>query len=467
MPNDFQPNTNLNTNLASNPTAAFIDDLAWRGLIHQCTDEQGLRAHVSSGVRRGYAGFDPTSDSLTIGNLVPLLMLARFQRAGHIPVALMGGATGLIGDPSGKSAERTLQTTERVAINVEGQRRVFERILDFSIKGSHAPQLVNNIDWLGKLSFLDLLRDVGKHFSVNQMIQKDSVRDRLTQRDQGISYTEFSYMILQAYDFAHLYRTLGVTLQLGGSDQWGNITAGLDLSRKLANVEEASEVGESSKEHGSGAAAHAGPFGLTTPLITKSDGTKFGKSESGAVWCTADRTSSYALYQFWLNTADADVPKYLRTFTFLDRVAIEALEAQHATNPGERAAHRALAYEVTALLHGETESHLAEKAAKALFSGDIAGLPEATLNEAFANAPSTTHAKALLQSDGMPVIDVLIAARVCASKGQAKEFLSTGAITINGRKVALGDSLKSVDLLHGSLAAIRRGKKNWHLTRWT
>jgi tyrosyl-tRNA synthetase len=443
----------------------FLDDLAWRGLIHQCTDEPGLRAHLRGGPRRAYAGFDPTADSLTIGNLVPLLMLARLQRAGHAPVVLMGGATGLIGDPSGKSAERSLQTRDRVDANIAGQRRVFERLIDFSAgsRADRAPILVNNADWIGGLSFLDALRDVGKHFSVNQMIQKESVRERLTNRDQGISYTEFSYMILQAYDFAHLHRAMGVTLQMGGSDQWGNITAGLDLIRKLRGSDERDERDAASARNS--ADPRDAHYGLTTPLVTKADGTKFGKSESGAVWCTSDRTSPYALYQFWLNAADADVGRFLRTFTFLSREEIESLEARHAQNPGQREAQRALAREVTTLLHGPTETDHAERAAKALFSGDIADLSASMLDEVFAGAPTTTHARTLLDP-GMPVLDLLVAAGVCASKGQAKELLAGGSITINGRKVAQGDMLSAADLLHGSVAAIRRGKKNWHVTRW-
>lgn len=434
----------------------FLSELSWRDLVSQCTDEAGLRAHLSGGVRRAYIGFDPTADSLTIGNFVQVLMLARWQRSGHVPVVLMGGATGLIGDPSGKSAERTLMTRERVAANIEGQRRIFSRVLDFS--ASNAPIVVNNADWFGQISFLDALRDIGKHFSVNQMIQKESVRERLTNRDQGISYTEFSYMILQSYDFAHLHKEQGVTLQIGGSDQWGNITAGLDLIRKYRGADEEAAL-KADREH-------LGPFGLTTHLVTKADGGKFGKSESGAVWCTADRTSPYAMYQFWLNTADADVVKFLKTFTFLERARIEELEAQHTANAGERVAHRALAHEITAMLHGDTEAVLAERAAKALFSGEIADLPIATLNEVFAQAPTTTHAKAAIEGDGMSLVELLVAAQVCASKGQAKELLGAGSISINGRKVGAGESLKVGDLLHGSVAAIRKGKKNWHLTRW-
>ena len=265
----------------------LLEDLKWRGLSYQCTNPEELAKHLATGSRQVYGGFDPTADSLTIGNLVPLLLLRRFQLAGHRPVALVGGGTGMIGDPSGKEAERQLMTPETIERHIAGQRRIYERILDFS--GASAARLVNNGDWLGKLGFLEVLRDIGKHFSINMMIQKDSVRERLENREQGISYTEFSYMLLQAYDFSYLYAQQGVTLQIAGSDQWGNIVAGVDLGRRTHRAE---------------------VFGLTAPLVTKADGGKFGKTEKGAVWLTEDRTSPYAFYQFWLNSADADVPKF-------------------------------------------------------------------------------------------------------------------------------------------------------------
>src|SRR5262245_18461421 len=272
----------------------FLAELAWRRLIAQCTNEPGLREHLAAGTRRAYIGFDPTADSLTVGNLVPITLLAHFQRAGHVPVVVAGGGTGLIGDPSGKSAERMLQTREQVAANVESQKKIYERVLDFSPAAKNRAVLVNNIDWLAPLGYLDALRDIGKHFSVNMMIQKESVRERLHARDQGISYTEFSYMILQAYDFLHLFEKQGVALQMGGSDQWGNIVAGLDLIRRVR----AGQSGQGTADGGHPERDAA--FGLTTPLITKSDGGKFGKSEEGSVWLTADRTSPYAFYQFWL-----------------------------------------------------------------------------------------------------------------------------------------------------------------------
>jgi tyrosyl-tRNA synthetase len=430
--------------------ADFLNELRQRAQLAQVTHEDELRKHLSAGTRRAYVGFDPTSDSLTIGNLVPIMLLAHFQRAGHAPVVVAGGGTGLIGDPSGKSAERQLLTVEHVQANVNAQKRIYERALDFSgDAGDRRATLVNNADWLCKLGFVDVLRDVGKHFSVNTMIQKDSVRERLNNRDQGISYTEFSYMILQAFDFLHLYRAMGVTLQMGGNDQWGNIIAGADLIRRDA------------------ASAPDSPlaFGLTAPLITKADGGKFGKTESGAIWLTADRTSPYAFYQFWLNADDADVIKYLRTFTFLSPEEIAALESSHVQNPGAREPQRALARLVTAMMHGETEAQHAEAAAKALFSGEIAQLPEATLRDVFANVPSSNQPLVQLAA-GVPILDLLVTTGLAQSKREAKEFLGTGSVTLNGRKVGPDDKATPSDLLHGSLIALRRGKKHWHLTRW-
>ncbi|MCC7388672.1 MAG: tyrosine--tRNA ligase [Phycisphaerales bacterium] len=434
----------------------FLDELRWRGLLHQCTDEQGLTSHLADPVaarRRAYAGFDPTANSLTIGNLVPIMCLAHFARAGHEPVVVMGGGTGLIGDPSGKTAERTLMTAETVAGNVASQRRIFEAV--FRGAGLTVPTIVNNADWLCKLSYLDALRDIGKHFSVNMMIQKESVKARLENREHGISYTEFSYMILQAYDFAYLFRDRAVTVQLGGSDQWGNIVAGADLIRR---------------EH---AAAHPGEdsgaphcFGLTNPLVTKADGGKFGKTESGAIWLTAERTSPYAYYQFWLNAADADVVKFLKLFTLLPQAEVESLAAAHAANPGAREAHRALAHHATALLHGEHEAANAANAATALFSGEVAALPKALLQEVLAEVPSSDHPRASLDAEGVALVELLVETGLAKSKRESREFLANGSVSVNGRKVGPDDRLTSADLLHAELIALRRGKKAWHLTRW-
>lgn len=429
----------------------FIEELRWRGRIAQITDEAGLAKHLATGNRRAYIGYDPTADSLTIGNMATIMLLARFQRAGHTPVVVAGGGTGLIGDPSGKSAERNLMTEEVVEANVRSQMRIFGSLLDFSPGCSNRAALVNNADWLRKISYLDALRDIGKHFTINMMIQKDSVRDRLHNRDQGISYTEFSYMILQAYDYLHLHREMGVTLQMGGSDQWGNIVAGGDLVRKT---------------NAAAGGGEAQAFGLTTPLVTKADGTKFGKSESGAVWMTADRTSPYALYQFWLNSEDTQVMNYLNTFTFLSRERIAELEAAHGANPGAREAHRALAREVTELLHGPTERDHAEAAGKALFSGEIGGLSEALINEVFASVPASTHPRASLEGEGVALLDLVTQTGLATSRRESKEFLQSGSVTVNGRKVGVDDRLRTADLVHGSIAALRRGKKAWHITRW-
>jgi tyrosyl-tRNA synthetase len=440
----------------------FLEELRWRGLLHQATDEAGLERWLSDSEhnpRRGYAGFDPTADSLTIGNLVPIMTLRHFQRAGHQPIVVMGGGTGLIGDPSGKSAERQLMSAERVAANVQGQRRIFEQLL--GAEGA-APTILNNLDWLGRLGYLEVLRDIGKHFSVNMMIQKDSVRERLHARDQGISYTEFSYMILQSYDYLHLFQERGVTVQLGGSDQWGNIVAGVDLIRRLHGQGE--ELRSGARSHQGERSHHA--FGLTVPLITKADGSKFGKTETGAIWLTADRTSPYAYFQFWRNAGDADVVKYLKIFTLLPRERIDDLAAAHASNPGAAEAQKVLAREATTLLHGADAAAQAEKAAHALFSGDIAGLPEALLEEVFASVPSTEHSRDQLTGAGVAVLELLAQTSLVKSKSEARQHLQSGAVSVNGRTVDGSHTLTPADLLHGRLIALRRGKKSWHLTRW-
>jgi tyrosyl-tRNA synthetase len=421
----------------------LLDDLAARGLVHQQTDADGLRRHLAEAKRSLYAGLDPTRDSLTIGHLVPLLLLARFQRAGHRPIAVMGGGTGLIGDPSFKATERPMLTREEVEHNVVRIRESASRVLDTS--GSNAALFVNNADWLEKLSFVDALRDIGKHFSVNAMIQRDSVKARLENREQGISYTEFSYMLLQAYDFLHLYRAHGVTLQAAGSDQWGNIVAGIDLIRRAERAE---------------------TFGLTNPLVTKADGTKFGKTESGAVWLQADRTSPYAFYQFWLNTADDDVEKYLKFYTFIPVDEIASNVADHRANPGARAAQRLLAESVTRLVHGDEALAQAEAATRALFSGEVAGLSKATLEEVFSSAPNSALPTSRLSGEGAVLVDVLVEAAVVKSKREAREFLEQGAIQLNGERAGVDARLTPRSLLHGEVVLLRRGKKNWHVLRF-
>lgn len=465
----------------------FLQEMSWRGLVHQVTHEGELSKYLSTGPRRAYVGFDPTASSLTIGNLMGIMTLRRFQDAGHQPVVIMGGGTGQIGDPSGKSAERQLMTREVVEANVQSQRKIFDALIDFSPDRKNRGLLFNNVEWLGKISYLDALRDIGKFFSVNAMIQRDSVRDRLHNRDQGISYTEFSYMILQSYDYYHLWKEQGVALQMGGSDQWGNIVSGIDLIRRQRSIDDVAEdytaqslialtddpvakiAGQRAKDiecEFSNRYVPIDAFAFTWPLVTKADGTKFGKSESGAVWLTADRTSPYEYYQFWLNAADADVVRFLKFFTLLPREQIEALEQGVQTNPGAREAQRTLAREATKLLHGEDEARNAENAAKALFSGDIAGLSESTLRQVLAGVASSKLDRTRLEGAGVPLVDLLIETKLATSKREAREFLASGSVSVNGRKAGAEDSVSGKDLLHGGLMAIRRGKKNWHLVEW-
>jgi tyrosyl-tRNA synthetase len=421
----------------------FLDELSWRGLLHQTTAE-ALPAYVATPGRVAYAGFDPTADSLTVGNYVPMKLLAHWQRAGHSPVVLMGGGTGLIGDPSGKSAERQLMTPELVAHNVSRQKAIFERVIDFSQQDGRAAKVVDNGEWLRTLGYLDVLRDVGKHFSVNQMIMRDSVKSRLEEREQGISYTEFSYMILQAYDFLHLFRTMGCTVQLGGADQWGNIVSGIDLIRRI--------------EHGEA-------YGITNPLVTKADGGKFGKSEKGSIWLTADRTSPFRFHQYWLNTADADVVRFLKWFTFLPQDRIAELEHAAAARPQEREAQRVLANEMTEIFHGVSERSNAEAAGRALFSGDLAALDARTISEIAEDLPCTVLEPGELGGEGVLLADLLPRTTLAASKREARDFLQAGAVLVNGTKAVADARLTARDLLHGSVALLRRGKKNWHAIR--
>jgi len=424
----------------------LLDDLRFRGLFHQATSDaegEGLARHLETSGRRIYAGFDPTRDSLTIGNLMPILLLKRFQLAGHSPVVVMGGGTGMIGDPSGKESERPMQSKEQIAFNVGRIRGLMESLLSFD--GPNAALLLDNLSWLGPVSYLDMLRDVGKHFSVNSMIQKDSVRERLNSREQGISYTEFSYLILQAYDFLHLFEAQGVTVQVGGSDQWGNIVSGVELIRRKRQAE---------------------AFGLTVPLLTKSDGGKFGKTESGAVWLHADRTSPYAFYQFWLNSTDADVMSLLAKFTLLERAEIEALGVEHAKAPERRVAQHALAEHVTAMLHGEAALAQARRSSEALFSGDVSGLDAESLEQVFADAPASEHSKESLAAARLDILEFLVATQIVKSKREARQLIESGAISMNGRRVLLEHVLGEADLLHGRMTLLRRGKKSWHVARW-
>lgn len=417
----------------------LIDDLIWRGLLADCTDLDGLRKRIAEGPIALYCGFDPTGDSLHVGHLMGQLTLRRFQLAGHRPIPLAGGATGMIGDPSGKSAERNLLTREQLAHNVACIKAQLRRLLDFDRAGNPAV-LVDNADWTAPLSFLDFLRDVGKHFPLSAMLAKDSVKLRMGS-DAGISYTEFSYQLLQAYDFYHLRNALGCELQIGGSDQWGNITAGCDFVRRKLGVP---------------------VWGWTFPLITKADGSKFGKTESGAVWLDPERTSPYRFYQFFVNTEDAKVSEYLRKFTFLDRAEIEALEAAHAANPGAREAHRALAREVTTLVHGSDATEAAIAASQILFGGAIEGTPEAVFRDLIAEIPNAALDASALDGDGAALIDLLVAAGLSPSKGQARRDLEAGGVYLNNqRSSGIDQRVGRGDLLFGRYLLLRKGKKSY------
>lgn len=421
---------------------SLFEELTWRGFIHQATHPD-LASELEKGPLTLYCGFDPTADSLHIGHLLAVVGLARFQHAGHRPIALVGGGTGMIGDPSGKAQERNLLTMEQVEANAVAIRGQLERFLDFS--GENSARVMNNLDWLGKISMIDFLRDVGKHFSVNVMLHRESVRARLEDRDQGISYTEFSYSLLQAYDFLHLAEHHDCRLQVGGSDQWGNIVAGMDLARRLL---------------------HKDTFGITFPLVTKSDGTKFGKTESGAVWLDPARTSPYRFYQFWINQTDADTPKYLRYFTFLPREEIEELDRQIAEEPHKRTAQRRLAEEVTRIVHGDDALKQAQHATEAMFGGDLSMLDEATLLDVFSEVPSSELPQSTI-AEAKPLLDTLVSASVFASKGEARRMVQNGGLYVNGDRIEKDDAVLSRNsVLTGNIAVVRKGKKNYHLLRF-
>ena len=412
----------------------LLDDLRWRGLLAQSTDEKALAEALSKPITL-YVGFDPTAPSLHCGNLVVLLVLRRFQLAGHNPIALVGGATGLVGDPSGRNEERSLNSAEIVENWVSRIRTQVSAFLDFDAPKNPA-RVVNNLDWTSPLSAIEFLRDIGKHFSVNQMLAKDSVASRLDAG--GISYTEFSYQVLQSYDYLELFKRHGCTLQLGGSDQWGNIVAGLDLIRRV--------------EGGSG---HA----LTVPLLTKSDGSKFGKTAGGSVWLDPEMTSPYAFFQFWLNSEDKDVINFLKVFSFLSHDEINALEKSHNENPGLREAHRALARELTTLLHGAETTQRVEAAARALFGqGELGELDEATLTSALAELPRATISK----NEEIPTwVDLITAAGVVDSKSAARRIVKEGGAYLNNVKISGEDFAPSKsDFLCGKYAVLRKGKRD-------
>jgi len=414
----------------------ILDDLAWRGLISQTTGDDALREHLSAGPVTLYCGFDPTAQSLHIGNLVQILTVRRIQDAGHKPLLLVGGATGLIGDPK-QSGERTLNEVEVVHAWVERIRAQIERYMSF--EGDNAARMVNNYDWTKDLSAIELLRDVGKHFRLGTMLAKDTVARRLNS-DEGISYTEFSYQVLQGMDFLELFRRYGCTLQTGGSDQWGNLTAGTELTRKAT-----------------GTSVHA----LATPLITKADGTKFGKTESGTVWLDPELTSPYAFYQFWLNQADADVIGYLKVFTFFSRERIEELERAVAEEPFKREAQRVLAFEVTSLVHGPDAAAAVVQASQAIFGrGELAGLDEGTLDGVAKEVPSAQIAP------GTTVVDALVAVGLVESRAAARRALAEGGAYVNNERIADDERvLAEGDALEGGWIVVRRGKKSVGLAR--
>ncbi|NMA91090.1 MAG: tyrosine--tRNA ligase [Amphibacillus sp.] len=417
----------------------IIKDLELRGLVQQTTDYEGLKKHLAENVVTLYCGFDPTADSLHIGHLVPALMLKRFQLAGHRPIALIGGGTGMIGDPSGRTSERQLNDAETVNYFSEQIEKQLAKILDFDDEENGAIAK-NNGEWLGELKIIDFLRDTGKHFGVNYMLAKDSVQSRL---EQGISFTEFSYMILQSYDFMNLFERENCTLQIGGSDQWGNITAGMELIRRTRDEE-------------------VKVFGLTVPLITKADGTKFGKTAGGAVWLDPEKTTPYEFYQFWINTDDRDVIKFLKYFTFLSHAEIEALAEELERAPEKRIPHKRLAEELTILVHGEEALRQAERITEALFSGDIKQLNAEEIKQGFKDVPNVEMTK-----EAKPLVDLLVEAKISSSKRQAREDISNGAIYINGdRQQDLQYELSDDDRIDGQFTIIRRGKKKYFLIKF-
>jgi tyrosyl-tRNA synthetase len=416
----------------------LLQDLQWRGIIYQQTDEDGLRDTIEKEKISLYCGMDPTGDSMHIGHLLPFLTLKRFQNHGHRPIVLVGGATGLIGDPKA-TEERTLQTIEMVQHNVEKLSAQLKSIFHFD--GENGAVMVNNYDWTNSLSVITFLRDYGKHIGINYMLAKDTIATRL---ETGISFTEFTYTILQGMDFKHLYENHQCKLQIGGSDQWGNITTGLELIRKM--------LPEGSKG-----------YGMTIPLVTKADGTKFGKTESGAVWLDPEKTTPYEFYQFWINAADADVVKYLKFFTFLSREEIEALEVSVQEEPHLRKAQKTLAEEMTRLIHGQAALEQALKITDALFSGDVTKLSAEEIKQGFKDVPSFTHAS----SEEIGLVDLLVAAGISPSKRQAREDVSNGAVSLNGLKVTeLDYMVGGKDRIEGQFTIVRRGKKKYHLIKY-
>lgn len=420
----------------------LLDEYTWRGLLYDATD--GAAQAFASEARVAYIGFDPTAASLHVGSLLPIMGLVHLQRAGHTPVALVGGGTGLIGDPSEKAAERALLSREEAEANAAGIHAQLAHFLDFEVKGNPA-RMANNLDWLGRVGMVDFLRDVGKHFSINALLGKESIRRRVQDPEASISFTEFSYVLLQAYDFLELHDRMGCTVQMGGSDQWGNITAGTELIRRVRG---------------------ARAYGVTFPLLTTSSGTKFGKTESGTVWLDPARTSPYRFYQFWMNTPDADAGAYLRLFTLFSRGEVEELEAAIAAEPHRRLAQKALAADVTRRLHGEDGLGRARKASEVLFGGEIEGLDAGEIADIFADVPSSEVARGALRGEGLALVDLLPRTGLAASKSDARRGIAGGGIYLNNRRVTdVGGCVAMHDALAGEFAVLRRGKKRYHLVR--
>jgi tyrosyl-tRNA synthetase len=418
---------------------SILEELQARGLVADCTDTVELTKRLASPITL-YCGFDPTADSLHVGNLVPLLALRRFQKLGHHPIAVAGGATGSIGDPSGKSQERQLLTQQVLEHNIAKVKVQLAKVLDFETMQNPA-RVLDNAVWTAGISYLEFLRDIGKHFSVNQMVAKESVRARMEDRETGISYTEFSYMLLQAFDFYVLCREQNCELQIGGSDQWGNITAGIELTRKKLSRT---------------------VFGLTLPLIMNADGSKFGKTVAGAIWLDPQRTSVYRFYQFWINVDDRDVIRYLKFFTFLTIEEINALEQQHAENPGARAAHKALARAVTDLIHGPAATAEAIRASEILFGGELTGVSEATFGDIVGEVPTKDLSRDTLEGAGVPLVELLVLAGLCPSKGQARKDVEGGGVNLNNVRETNFQRLVTVnDLLFDKHCLLRKGKKNY------
>jgi tyrosyl-tRNA synthetase len=428
--------------LTLRPIMTLLEELQWRGLYADCTDRDALAQRLAKGPVTLYAGFDPTADSLHVGNLVPLLALRRFQLAGHHAIIVAGGATGMVGDPGGRSTERQLLTPEVLRHNVASVKKQLAQFLDFGANANPA-RLLDNADWTARMSYLEFLRDVGKFFTVNSMVAKESVRARMEDRENGISYTEFSYMLLQAFDFYHLYVAHQCELQIGGSDQWGNITAGTDLIRK--------------KNPG----AHA--WGLTLPLITNADGTKFGKSTGGgSVWLDPQRTSVYRFYQFFVNVDDRDVLRYLKFFTFLPPAEIDALALEHGKNPGARAAHRALAREFTTLVHGQSACVDAVRASEIMFGGGLDGISESVFQDVVGEIPTKDLEKTKLETPGFALTEALVHAGLAPSKGQARKDIEGGGVYVNNvRSAEITRSLTATDLLFGKYILLRKGKRTY------